>query len=207
MLTAGGRPGQSRRRHETPPPPREGQKGSGPGGTLPSRELEGKTNNTGDSHVVTHRSTNPAITCLYMAERTGCLVLTYLWSFVVEGVRSRDIMVHRPSCWGRTDTKMPGGLRLRDRVSDTCGTWGPRYGARGTKHHIWCHVAAAGATRLLAWERNLPGTRHGTACHRRPPSPYPIRSPLGAGFDPKPFTTNGEVFNKSSGIGLTLSSS
>ena len=59
----------------------------------PSR-AKSKTNNTGDSHVVTHRSTNPAITCLYMAERTGCLAFTYLWSFVLDLHVSRLIYLH-----------------------------------------------------------------------------------------------------------------
>ena len=63
----------------------------------PSR-AKSKTNNTGDSHVVTHRSTNPAITCLYMAERTGCLAFTYLWSFVLEQEVYRLIyLTHPPS--------------------------------------------------------------------------------------------------------------
>ena len=61
----------------------------------PSR-AKSKTNNTGDSHVVTHRSTNPAITCLYMAERTGCLAFTYLWSFVLDLHVSRLIYLHPP---------------------------------------------------------------------------------------------------------------
>lgn len=61
----------------------------------PSR-AKSKTNNTGDSHVVTHRSTNPAITCLYMAERTGCLAFTYLWSFVLDLHVSQLIYLHPP---------------------------------------------------------------------------------------------------------------
>lgn len=69
-------------------PPR--RRGVASGATLPSGDRGSKTNNTGDSHVVTHRSTSPAITCLYMAERTGCLVLTYLWSFVL-GLPPRDL--------------------------------------------------------------------------------------------------------------------
>lgn len=72
----------------------ESCKGRGAGATLPSREQKCKTNNTGDSHVVTHRSTNPAITCLYMAERTGCLVLTYLWSFVLVLEVYKNISLH-----------------------------------------------------------------------------------------------------------------
>lgn len=74
----------------------ESCKGRGAGATLPSREQKCKTNNTGDSHVVTHRSTNPAITCLYMAERTGCLVLTYLWSFVLVLEVYKNISLQRP---------------------------------------------------------------------------------------------------------------
>jgi hypothetical protein len=35
-----------------------------------------KTYSSRDSHVVTHRSTNLPFNCLYMAERTGCPVLS-----------------------------------------------------------------------------------------------------------------------------------
>ena len=42
-----------------------------------------KTYNSGDSLVVTHLTTNPPVHCLYMAERTGSLVFSVLWSYVV----------------------------------------------------------------------------------------------------------------------------
>ena len=42
-----------------------------------------KTYNTGDSPVVTHLSTSPAISSLSRAERTGCRVFYYLWSYVL----------------------------------------------------------------------------------------------------------------------------
>ena len=41
-----------------------------------------KTYNSGDSLVVTHLTTNPPVHCLYMAERTGSLILNVLWSYV-----------------------------------------------------------------------------------------------------------------------------
>ena len=41
-----------------------------------------KTYNSGDSLVVTHLTTNPPVHCLYMAERTGSLVFSVLWSYV-----------------------------------------------------------------------------------------------------------------------------
>ena len=41
-----------------------------------------KTYNSGDSLVVTHLTTDPPVHCLYMAERTGSLVLSVLWSYV-----------------------------------------------------------------------------------------------------------------------------
>ena len=43
-----------------------------------------KTYNSGDSLVVTHLTTNPPVHCLYMAERTGSLILSVLWSYVKE---------------------------------------------------------------------------------------------------------------------------
>ena len=42
-----------------------------------------KTYNSGDSLVVTHLTTNPPVSCLYMAERTGSLVFKILWSYVL----------------------------------------------------------------------------------------------------------------------------
>ena len=49
-------------------------------------QKEGKTYNSGDSLVVTHLTTNPPVHCLYMAERTGSLILSVLWSYVKEWV-------------------------------------------------------------------------------------------------------------------------
>ena len=43
-----------------------------------------KTYNSEDSLVVTHLTTNSPVHCLYMAERTGSLVFSVLWSYVVE---------------------------------------------------------------------------------------------------------------------------
>jgi hypothetical protein len=45
-----------------------------------------KTYNSGDSLVVTHLTTNPPVHCLYMAERTGSLIFSVLWSYVKEQV-------------------------------------------------------------------------------------------------------------------------
>nr|POE77924.1 hypothetical protein CFP56_09566 [Quercus suber] len=46
-------------------------------------ECQNKTYNSEDSHVVTHRTTNSPVDCLCMAERTGCPVLSRLWSYVL----------------------------------------------------------------------------------------------------------------------------
>ena len=42
------------------------------------------TYNTEDSQVVTDPSTNSALCCLYMGERTGSLVFSRMWSYVEE---------------------------------------------------------------------------------------------------------------------------
>ena len=42
-----------------------------------------KTYNTRDSLLVTDATTNPAVTCLYMGERTGSLVVRCMWSYVL----------------------------------------------------------------------------------------------------------------------------
>jgi hypothetical protein len=48
------------------------------------KQKESKTYNSGDSLVVTHLTTNPPVHCLYMAERTGSLIFSVLWSYVKE---------------------------------------------------------------------------------------------------------------------------
>ncbi|KXL44866.1 hypothetical protein M433DRAFT_67868, partial [Acidomyces richmondensis BFW] len=42
-----------------------------------------KTYSSGDSHVVTHRSTNPPVHSLSTGERTGSSVLCDLWPYVM----------------------------------------------------------------------------------------------------------------------------
>ena len=49
---------------------------------LPTRSKKTKTYNRRDSQMVTHSSTSRPVQCLCMAERTGCPVLTDLWSYV-----------------------------------------------------------------------------------------------------------------------------
>jgi hypothetical protein len=49
--------------------------------TIPAKRMA-KTYNSGDSLVVTHLTTNPPVHCLYMAERTGSLIFSVLWSYV-----------------------------------------------------------------------------------------------------------------------------
>jgi hypothetical protein len=46
------------------------------------KDGKGRTYNSGYSLVVTHPTTNPPISSLCMAERTGCPVLLSLWSYV-----------------------------------------------------------------------------------------------------------------------------
>jgi hypothetical protein len=46
------------------------------------RQKDKRTYNRRDSQMVTHSSTSRPIQCLCMAERTGCPVLTDLWSYV-----------------------------------------------------------------------------------------------------------------------------
>ena len=47
-----------------------------------SYDVRAKTYNRRDSQMVTHSSTSRPVQCLCMAERTGCPVLTDLWSYV-----------------------------------------------------------------------------------------------------------------------------
>jgi hypothetical protein len=48
-----------------------------------------KTYNSGDSLVVTHLTTNPPVSCLSTAERTGNADFKVLWSYVLENVCDR----------------------------------------------------------------------------------------------------------------------
>jgi hypothetical protein len=43
-----------------------------------------KTYNSGYSLLVTHPTSNPPVHCLYMAERTGSLIFSVLWSYMIE---------------------------------------------------------------------------------------------------------------------------
>jgi hypothetical protein len=52
-----------------------------------------KTYNRRDSQMVTHSSTSRPVQCLCMAERTGCPVLTDLWSYVLESPDRRFRLV------------------------------------------------------------------------------------------------------------------
>ena len=56
-----------------------------------------KTYNSGYSLVVTHPTTNPPISSLCMAERTGCPVLLTLWSYVIITCLSKDIYHINPA--------------------------------------------------------------------------------------------------------------
>jgi hypothetical protein len=50
-----------------------------------------KTYNTGDSLVVTHPTTGPALACLTMGERTGSRIFRWLWSYVFSSVMNHTI--------------------------------------------------------------------------------------------------------------------
>jgi hypothetical protein len=47
-----------------------------------SSTVKAKTYNSRDSLMVTHLTTNPPVSCLNIAEQTGCVVLKILWSYV-----------------------------------------------------------------------------------------------------------------------------
>ena len=54
-----------------------------------------KTYNRRDSQMITHSSTSRPVQCLCMAERTGCPVLTDLWSYVMISDFSNIMMCTR----------------------------------------------------------------------------------------------------------------
>jgi hypothetical protein len=55
------------------------------------KQRKTKTYNRRDSQMVTHSSTSRPVQCLCMAERTGCPVLTDLWSYVLN-VNSQEFI-------------------------------------------------------------------------------------------------------------------
>ena len=68
-------------------PTKKSNMGKGKGEKEEQHDSEGKkkeTYNTGDSPVVTHLSTSPAITGLTRGERTGSRIFQCLWSYVME---------------------------------------------------------------------------------------------------------------------------
>ena len=66
---------------------------------MPWRKKRSKTYNSGDSLVVTHLTTNPPVHCLYMAERTGSLIFSVLWSYVEETENGTNIMLQPSSLY------------------------------------------------------------------------------------------------------------
>ena len=68
------------------PPPKKGEANGH--GAVPSWRCmildakRAKTYNSGDSLLVTHEATSQPVHCLYLAERTGSLIFSVLWSYV-----------------------------------------------------------------------------------------------------------------------------
>jgi hypothetical protein len=63
------------------------------------KDKKTKTYNRRDSQMVTHSSTSRPVQCLCMAERTGCPVLTDLWSYVL-GTQTVRLMKNWPQAIG-----------------------------------------------------------------------------------------------------------
>lgn len=79
-----------------------------------------KTYNTEDSLVVTHPTTNSAVTGLSMGERTGSRVFQYLWLYVIIFLLQR-LMIHLK---GDAD----GFIGLKRRSGLACETCFPSAG-------------------------------------------------------------------------------
>jgi hypothetical protein len=90
-----------------------------------STKKTAKTYNSGYSLLVTHATTNPPVHCLYMAERTGSLVFSVLWSYVEGLVNSCFIYSVSPA--ENTCTRLLSGWDTQDmycplnRVVHLCG--------------------------------------------------------------------------------------
>jgi hypothetical protein len=53
-----------------------------------------KTYNSGDSLVVTHLTTNPPVSCLSTAERTGSAEFRILWSYVKDEIEIKKYVLN-----------------------------------------------------------------------------------------------------------------
>ena len=158
-----------------------------------------KTNNTGDSHVVTHRSTNPAITCLYMAERTGCLVFTYLWSFVLDlevtslctsPARRPQPPQDRRGASPRAMSHLPGATLPR--TTDVHRRTLPRCSRAALRH-----VPTSGGDPAV--DRGHADAEPEALLIHHPSTPFVQYTRLQVRANQISPSTNGEVFNKSSG--------
>jgi hypothetical protein len=84
-----------------------------------SAKRETKTYNSGDLLVVTHLTTNPPVSCLNRAERTGSLAFKILWSYVKKlknyGIYKWKITLRRHGCVRKVE---PPALTLMLSVVD-----------------------------------------------------------------------------------------
>ncbi|AEO64658.1 uncharacterized protein THITE_2042175 [Thermothielavioides terrestris NRRL 8126] len=71
-----------------------------------------KTYNTGDSPVVTDRSTNPAVSSLSRGERTGSRVVYCLWSYVIGRTRRSGLWCCCYQCWACKSSRGRGVERF-----------------------------------------------------------------------------------------------
>jgi hypothetical protein len=76
------------------------------------KDKKTKTYNRRDSQMVTHSSTSHPVQCLCMAERTGCPVLTDLWSYVLGMLQTCFQLIFRSQAVRllvSTEWRGPGG--------------------------------------------------------------------------------------------------
>ena len=81
-----------------------------------------KTYNRRDSQMVTHSSTSRPVQCLCMAERTGCPVLTDLWSYVTVSFSTWIYTITRHGCHFRVMVHCLSRCGVCDNSTDVTST-------------------------------------------------------------------------------------
>ena len=111
-----------------------------------------KTYNSGDSLVVTHLTTNPPVHCLYMAERTGSLIFSVLWSYVKEMVDVWICQAEKPNYDPTVRTSKSAAKRHR--IANSAGVvgYGPLVSCGyGSRHAGPACVSLSGPTSVEPW--------------------------------------------------------
>jgi hypothetical protein len=132
-----------------------------------------KTYNRRDSQMVTHSSTSRPVQCLCMAERTGCPVLTDLWSYVPGKEIGGIYLLDNRATWSTTrDSAQPNAPQIQQTEESISRTpcdilslgkkpaptrsYNPALSSRTTRTQCFCEGSAG----VPVSDASLPMTTH-----------------------------------------------